>query len=405
MAYKSTPSAAAGGGSSSHRRGGSGVRESSSRGRQSVHLRTANSPAQRTPRSQPPRAPSPSFGPRRPPLHPGTPKLATDSPRRTASPRKAPSPVAPSPPSPPPQEQFDVIQEDGSISPPPEPPQEIEIGESRPTRVRRSSPKFRRRADSFGSDAGGVSPSAEIASDRDILLDTDVLMVSAATTSARTPRTGMSPMEEMMTYERKYFRSTLPKRLVNPCGYCCRILFTIIWIVISIIISATVFTQSTEWFSELTCIRAAHTYGEVPGYSKVFAAWDVTGTHDTIEGSRCRLWFQFDPTQAVSHTEMKEITDYSLDTGAVCGFFTTDEFSGDCAGAHCWACISALPCSHVVDPSVTIADGSRVSWSDMRFPPYFSNSSPLRLTMDEKHRVTVNNAVIGLEPVCSADGN
>ncbi|KAF4757298.1 hypothetical protein FOZ63_008106, partial [Perkinsus olseni] len=184
--------------------------ESSSRGRQSVHLRTANSPAQRTPRGQPPRAPSPSFGPRRPPLHPGTPKLATDSPRRAASPRKAPSPVAPSPPSPPPQEQFDVIQEDGSISPPPEPPQEIEIGESRPT--------------------GGVSPSADVASDRDILLDTDVLMVSAATTSARTPRTGMSPMEEMMTYERKYFRSTLPKRLVNPCGYCCRILFTIIWI-------------------------------------------------------------------------------------------------------------------------------------------------------------------------------
>ncbi|KAF4743082.1 hypothetical protein FOZ63_009794, partial [Perkinsus olseni] len=133
MTYKSTPSAAAGGGSSSsHRRGGSGVRESASRGRQSVHLRTANSPAQRTPRSQPPRAPSPSFGPRRPPLHPGTPKLATDSPRRTASPRKAPSPVAPPPPSPPPQEQFDVIQEDGSISPPPEPPQEIGIGESRP---------------------------------------------------------------------------------------------------------------------------------------------------------------------------------------------------------------------------------------------------------------------------------
>lgn len=50
--------------------------------------------------------------------------------------------------------------------------------------------------------AGGVSP-VDLASDKDALLDTDELMVSAAMTRVGTPKLGVSPREEMMDHERR----------------------------------------------------------------------------------------------------------------------------------------------------------------------------------------------------------
>ncbi|KAF4669735.1 hypothetical protein FOL47_002385 [Perkinsus chesapeaki] len=374
---------------STYRAQGSSVNDPTRQGR---HARSS-SPNQRTPRGPPPRAPSPSFGPRRPPLHPSTPKLATGSPRRASPSRKASPPAAPPLPL-----YVQEIDSGDEASPPP-----AEIDEPKATRIRESPPKFRNRADSFGSDAGvsvGDFPN-------DITSDGAAMMVSAATTKDGSVRIGETPMEEMMRHERKYFRSTLPKKLVNPCGCFCRIVSTVIWIAISIIVSASVYTQSTGWVEGLTCIQPAHTYGAVPGYSKVFAAWDVTGTHDTIEGTRCRVWFQFDPRVGVSQTAVRAITQYSIDTGALCGYYSEDEFGGDCAGGHCWTCISSIPCTHTVGQSVPIGEDSEVSWTDQRFPVFYPNSSapPLELRMDDDHEVIVNNAVIGLEPVCSVDGN
>ncbi|EER18012.1 hypothetical protein Pmar_PMAR019895 [Perkinsus marinus ATCC 50983] len=234
------------------------------------------------------------------------------------------------------------------------------------------------------------------------LEDTRGLEPEGSNTMAHGDHGDEDPMEKAMQLQRRYLHSKILFAGPNPLPALCRIIATAIFLFMVVFVSAAIYTHSTQWMSDLLCMRTIK--GDAITSNPVFGAWSERLPTNAIDGKRCRLWVQLDPDSPVPSGTVADFGAYFARTGLECGLFTANAFGGNCAGGRCITCIADRPCYSTVLPEQI--DSQDVAWTDNRFPIFPSVGRPANVTlfMDSQTVIQLTDTAVGLEPICSLDG-